>query len=271
MIASADARVKTAGAAAALHEMTAAARPWWRRRGSAAPAAPAPADAGTAYALFAVRDNARHRSDIERHYRAAIRTAREQVVIANAYFFPGYRLLRELRRAARRGVKVQLILQGEPDMAVVKTAAELLHDHLLSAGVQIFEYCQRPLHGKVALVDREWATVGSSNLDPLSLSLNLEANVVIRDPAFNRHLQDRLDHLMRHSCKEVLRASDVQRGGWTSLRNTVVFHFLRRFPNWAVRLPLHAPALVAPPAPSQSPASATQPAASVGGAPDAAP
>ena len=77
----------------------------------------------------------------------ALRAARERVVIANAYFFPGYRLVRELRRAARRGVDVRLILQGEPDMPIVKTAAGLLYDHLLRAGVHIYEYCERPLHG----------------------------------------------------------------------------------------------------------------------------
>jgi cardiolipin synthase len=109
-------------------------------------------------------------------------------VIANAYFFPGYRLLKEMRHAARRGVDVRLILQGEPDMAIVKTAASMLYHHLLDAGVRIYEYCERPLHGKVAVIDDEWATVGSSNLDPLSLSLNLEANVVIRDRVFNQEL-----------------------------------------------------------------------------------
>ena len=88
------------------------------------------------------------------------------MVIANAYFFPGYRFIREMRRAAKRGVDVRLILQGQPDMPIVRTAASLLYDHLLRAGVRIYEYCDRPLHGKVALVDDNWSTVGSSNLDP---------------------------------------------------------------------------------------------------------
>ena len=79
----------------------------------------------------------------------------------------------------------------------------MLYHQLLGAGVRIYEYCERPLHGKVALMDDEWATVGSSNLDPLSLALNLEANVIIRDRAFNQHLYERLEHLMHHSCKQV--------------------------------------------------------------------
>ncbi|MBC8055345.1 MAG: cardiolipin synthase ClsB, partial [Rhizobiales bacterium] len=139
-------------------------------------AAVLPSPAGSVEAQFVTRDNVEHTNAIERHYRAAIRSARKRVLIANAYFFPGYRLLREMRRAARRGVDVQLILQGEPDMPIVKTAAALLYDHLQRDGVKIHEYCKRPLHGKVAVVDDDWSTVGSSNLDPLSLSLNLEAN-----------------------------------------------------------------------------------------------
>lgn len=119
------------------------------------------------------RDNAAHADDIERHYRIAIRAARRRIVIANAYFLPGYRLLKGLRDAARRGVEVTLILQGHPDMPWVTAATRSLYHYLLPAGVRIVEYCRRPFHGKVAVVDDEWATVGSSNLDPLSLWLNL--------------------------------------------------------------------------------------------------
>jgi cardiolipin synthase len=220
-------------------------RRWFARpEKSSDPALP---HAGDAQALFVTRDNRAHRDDIERHYRIAIRSARREVVIANAYFFPGYRLLKEMRRAARRGVDVKLILQGQPDMPIVKTAAGLLYDHLHRAGVKVYEYCKRPLHGKVALVDDEWSTVGSSNLDPLSLSLNLEANVIIRDRAFNATLRERLQHLMVHSCKEVAPDTSLQKSWWHIARSFIVFHFLRRFPAWAGWLPAHAPALVMPP------------------------
>ena len=200
---------------------------------------------GPAAVLFVTRDNVEHHNDIERHYRAAIRSARKSILIANAYFFPGYLLLRELRRAARRGVAVRLVLQGEPDMPIVKVAASLLYDHLQRDGVRIHEYCKRPLHGKVAVVDDEWSTVGSSNLDPLSLSLNLEANLVIRDPAFAAQLRTRLDMLIENDCKQVDRtAASSGLGLWQSLRSAVVFHFLRSFPRWATLLPPHAPKLV---------------------------
>ncbi|MDF2489023.1 MAG: phospholipase D/Transphosphatidylase, partial [Pseudomonas sp.] len=130
---------------------------------------------GQITAMLVERDNQRRTTDIEQQYVAAFRSAKRRILVANAYFFPGYRLLRELRNAARRGVDVTLILQGQPDMRWVRALSRLLYNYLLRDNVTIYEYCQRPLHGKVALVDDEWSTVGSSNLDPLSLSFNLEA------------------------------------------------------------------------------------------------
>lgn len=198
---------------------------------------------GSAECLFVVRDNEAHRTDIEQHYRIAVRAARRDLTIANAYFFPGYRLLRDLRNAARRGVRVRLILQGEPDMPIVKVGAHMLHDYLLGAGVEIYEYCERPLHGKVAVADDSWSTVGSSNLDPLSLSLNLEANLVIRDPHFNRVLRDRLDALVERHCRKVSARDTKPRPVWRIATTFIVFHFLRRFPAWAGWLPAHTPKL----------------------------
>lgn len=202
--------------------------------------------AGNADALFVWRDNRDHRTDIERQYRLAIRLARRRVIIANAYFFPGYTLLRELRKAARRGVEVSLILQGNPDMPIVQTAAAMLYHHLLHGGVKIHEYTDRPFHGKIAVVDDEWSTVGSSNLDPLSLSLNLEANVMIRDRAFNSVLSEQLYGLMKH-CRTIEAEDLKELPIWRQVRSFFLFHFLRRYPSWAGLLPAHAPRLASLP------------------------
>jgi cardiolipin synthase A/B len=220
----------------------------WRRLFRRRHASRTPSDRtaalGTARARLSVRDNHGHPRDIETQYRHAIRHARQRIVIANAYFFPGYRLLRDLRRAARRGVDVRLILQGQPDMPIVKTAASLLYRHLDRAGVRIFEYGERPLHGKVAIVDDNWATVGSSNLDPTSLALNLEANVVVLDHTFNASLMERLQHLMDHSCRPVeLAPLSALQSAWAQLRGAVVFFALRRFPSWIQGVPASVPSI----------------------------
>jgi len=214
---------------------------WWQRRRSRRSELAFSDHDGQVRLVY--RDNHDHQTDIEEVYLQVLRSAQRRVMIANAYFFPGYRLLREMRNAARRGVEVSLILQGQPDMMIAKLAARMLYSYLLKAGVVIYEYCERPLHGKVALVDEDWSTVGSSNLDPLSLSLNLEANVLIRDRAFNRQLHERLDYLCRNHCT-VMREAQAPRGLiWRMTIGFMVFHFLRHFPAWAGWLPAHKPRL----------------------------
>ncbi|WP_058913883.1 cardiolipin synthase ClsB [Entomohabitans teleogrylli] len=219
---------------------------WWQRRRHQAQDAPG---TGDAQALFVWRDNDEHRDDIERYYLRMLTQARREVIIANAYFFPGYRFLHAMRSAARRGVKVKLIVQGEPDIPLVKFGARLLYNYLSRGGVELYEYQRRPLHAKVAVMDDDWATVGSSNLDPLSLSLNLEANLIIYDRQFNQTLSTNLNTLIAEDCRQVDKSMLPRRTWWNLAISVVAFHFLRHFPAIAGWLPAHTPhlALVEPP------------------------
>ena len=144
-------------------------------------------------AAFVLRDNLRRRRTIEHAYADAIRGARRSVDIICPYFYPGHRIRHALRQAAARGVRVRLLLQGKLDYRIAGWAAEALYADLLGHGVEIYEYTPAFLHAKVAAVDGEWATVGSSNIDPLSLLVNLEANVVVRDAAFAARLVAEMD------------------------------------------------------------------------------
>jgi len=195
--------------------------------------------AGSARMLLAERDNRRHTTDIEEQYLLAMRSASQRITIANAYFFPSYRFLRELRNAARRGVKVTLILQGQPDMPFVRMCSRLTYTWLLREGVLIYEYKQRALHGKVALVDHEWSTVGSSNLDPLSLALNLEANLFIRDHSLNQQLHEHLKQLAADQSKQVNLKGLAKGQWWRAPMIFLSFHFLRHFPAIAGLFPVH--------------------------------
>ncbi|MFK3969186.1 cardiolipin synthase ClsB [Pseudomonas sp. NPDC087358] len=199
--------------------------------------------AGSARMLLAERDNRRHTTDIEEQYLLAMRNATQRITIANAYFFPSYRFLRELRNAARRGVKVTLILQGQPDMPFVRVCSRLTYTWLLREGVVIHEYKQRALHGKVALIDHEWSTVGSSNLDPLSLALNLEANLFIRDHALNQQLHEHLQELAAAHSKQVNLKGLAKGQWWRAPMIFLSFHFLRHFPAIAGLFPVHGPRL----------------------------
>lgn len=151
-----------------------------------------------AKAALLLRDNLRNRARIERAYLRAIGRAHHEIVIANAYFVPGRKLRRALVQAARRGVQVYLLLQGRYEYFMQYYASRPVFGAMLRAGVHIYEYSPSFLHAKVAVVDGHWATVGSSNLDPLSLLLAREANVVVDDPAFAAGLRARLAHAMEH-------------------------------------------------------------------------
>ncbi|HEY0665711.1 MAG TPA: cardiolipin synthase ClsB [Gallionella sp.] len=139
---------------------------------------------GDANITFLQRDNVRHRRDIERAYLRAIVGAQREIILANAYFLPGRIFRRALLQAARRGVRVILLLQGQVEYRLQHYATHALYDRLLAGGIEIYEYQASYLHAKVAVVDGEWATVGSSNIDPYSLMLAREANLAVNDTHF---------------------------------------------------------------------------------------
>lgn len=156
---------------------------------SAKPGAPDSRHPAT-HAALVLRDNLRNRSSIEKSYLKAIGHARQDIVIANAYFLPGGKLRRALISAARRGVKVTVLLQGKYEYFMQYHASRPVYDALLKEGIEIHAYAKSFLHAKVAVIDGHWATVGSSNLDPLSLLLAREANVVIEGAAFAQELRE---------------------------------------------------------------------------------
>ncbi|MFY8063147.1 MAG: cardiolipin synthase ClsB [Usitatibacteraceae bacterium] len=157
---------------------------------------------GDTLLAFVSRDNVKHRRNIEQAYRAAISAAKSEVLIASSYFLPGRPLRQALVAATQRGVKVEILLQGAADHPLMQMATRSLYADLLEAGIVIHEYRPAMLHAKVAVVDGWWATVGSSNLDPFSLLLNREANIIAVDAAFATELRASLhDETMRNAEK----------------------------------------------------------------------
>jgi len=184
------------------------------------PVPPHAAHAGSQRAALAVRDNLRHRRDIEEAYLAAIGSAQQEIIIASAYFFPGRRFRRALVRAAARDVRVVLLLQGRVEYVLLHYASHALYGPLLEAGVEIYEYHKSFMHAKVAVIDGHWATVGSSNIDPFSLMLAREANVVIEDRRFAAELRGKLRADMERGARVVAKTRWFGQPLW------------RRIPNW---------------------------------------
>lgn len=189
------------------------------------------ADSHAARAALLLRDNLRNRKRIEKAYLKALGEARQEIIICNAYFLPGKKLRKALLEAAGRGVKVRLLLQGRYEYFMQYHAARPVYEVLLSAGIEIHEYATSFLHAKVAVVDaysaRAWATVGSSNLDPLSLLLAREANVVVQDQAFAQELREQLDRAMREDGKRVDPAEFATRPWQQRLLDRIAYGLMR--------------------------------------------
>jgi len=156
---------------------------------------------------FLIRDNIRHRRTIENAYLEAIEQARFEIIIANAYFLPGLNFRHALLDAAGRGVRVILLLQGVVEYRLLHYAELSLRDSFLDAGIEIYEYHKGILHAKVAVIDDHWSTVGSSNLDPFSLLLALEANVVVDDENFAKTLKHSLEQAIHTGAMRILQSN----------------------------------------------------------------
>ncbi|OGA22356.1 MAG: cardiolipin synthase B [Betaproteobacteria bacterium RIFCSPLOWO2_02_FULL_65_24] len=198
-------------------------RRWRAERRIAADTSPA----GTQRAAYVVRDNIRHRNDIEEAYLAAIDAAREEIIIAAAYFFPGLRFRRALVRAAQRGVRVALLLQGRVEYLLQHYASRALYGSLLDAGVEIHEYHKSFLHAKVAVVDGLWTTVGSSNIDPFSLMLAREANIVASDVRFGEELRASLHQAMEEGAQLLPLARWLHRPWWERMPIWIAYGIAR--------------------------------------------
>ncbi len=145
-----------------------------------------------------------------KHSRAArvflrlMKRARNRIVISMAYFLPTGRVLRTLLRARRRGVRILVIIPAASDVKLVEWATRYLYARLLKRGIRLYERRERMLHAKAMVVDRQWTYVGSCNLDPRSMWINLEFLAVIRSTAF-------ADEVLRLCAGELRRIQRIRR------------------------------------------------------------
>jgi cardiolipin synthase len=182
---------------------------------------------GGVAASLVLRDNLRNRHAIERAYLQSFESARHEVLIASAYFLPGRRLRAALRALAERGVSVRLLLQGQVEYPLQYYAQRALYGQLLAGGVEIYEYIASYLHAKVAVVDERWATVGSSNIDPYSLLLAREANIVVHDAGFAGQLRAVLVEAIEQQSRRIDTDSYARRGWFARARDWCAFFVVR--------------------------------------------
>ncbi|MBA2483730.1 MAG: cardiolipin synthase ClsB, partial [Nitrosomonas sp.] len=181
---------------------------------------------GNQRAALVIRDNLLHRRDIEQVYLDAIKNAHKEIIIASAYFLPGKNFRQALNKAVQRGVCVLLLLQGKIEYRLLHYATHALYGNLLDAGIQIYEYNKSYLHAKVAVIDGHWATVGSSNIDPFSLLLAREANVVIDDDFFGNELRSSLKQAISEESVSVIRKEWIEKSWLSHAVNRFCYHLV---------------------------------------------
>lgn len=200
----------------------------WRRAGGAPPARPvAPGPhlgACVQGAAVIVNEGLRQRFGMHRGYLHAIRAAKHEVAIMNAYFIPQRSLRAELAKAVRRGVRVRVVIPGETDVQPVAHASRHLHDGLLVRGVELGLW-PGMMHAKFAVIDSVWSTIGSYNLDRRSIEHNLEAGLVVLDRGLGARLHEHFEADWRR-CARVTRSELARRPWWAKGRDAF-WHALR--------------------------------------------
>jgi len=164
-----------------------------------------------AQAALVIRDNLRNRHAIQRAFLQALGQAHHEAWLVTPYFAPGRKLRKALMHAAERGVSVTLLI-GVGQFRLQDAVAQSFYPRLLSVGVRIIEYRKTQLHAKVAVIDTLWSTVGSSNFDGLSLFVNHEANIIVRDEEFTRILRDAIIQGVHEGVPVIL--EEVKKYSW---------------------------------------------------------
>ena len=164
-----------------------------------------------AHAALVVRYNLRNRNIIQRALLQALGHAHHEAWIVTPYFAPGRKLRNALINAANRGVCVTLLI-GVDQFRLQDAVAQSFYPKLLSAGVRIVEYRKTQLHAKIAVIDNRWATMGSSNFDGLSLFVNHDANIIMRDYEFTRTLREAIAQGVHEG--EVVLVKEVENYSW---------------------------------------------------------
>jgi cardiolipin synthase len=154
----------------------------------------------------------RKRWAIRRAYTKAINVARDFIGISNAYFLPDRGVRRALEKAVKRGVRVQVIVPEKSDVKAIQYAGEYMYGRLIRKGVDILCWGPAMMHAKTAVIDRQWSTIGSYNLDGRSLFYNLEVVAVILDRELGRRMQETF-HADVGKC-ELLTLERYNQRGW---------------------------------------------------------
>lgn len=167
-------------------------------------------------------DWVRRLDEISLSYLELFRGAKSRIIILSSYFLPGRIFRRALRNARNRGVEITVIVAGISDVKIAKMAERFMYEWLLSNGIKIYEYNRTVLHGKLAICDEDWITLGSFNVNDISTYASVELNLDVKNPAFARELKQHLEN-------NVISHSTLITDSYMATHT----HWLQRFIHWS--------------------------------------
>jgi cardiolipin synthase A/B len=181
-------------------------------------------------------DWVRRKNEISTSYIEMLRNSKTSVTILCSYFLPGTLIRRQIIQAVKRGVKIKIIAAGRSDVAVAKNAERWLYDWLLRNGIELYEYEKNVLHGKMAVCDDQWMTLGSYNINNLSAYASIELNLDVRNPAFTKATHQVLETIIAEDCIRItyenhIRTKNIfkQFGRWVSYQSIRLLFYLFTF------------------------------------------
>jgi cardiolipin synthase len=174
----------------------------------------------------------RRKNQIGDGYRAAFEQSQHSITIMASYFLPSRSIRRALKKASQRGVKVTLLLPGKSDVPMAKRATRFLYQWILRNRIVIYEWEKSILHGKMAVVDNRWATIGSYNLNHLSQYSSIEMNIEVLDEAFATAVQETLSSLIKQSNPVTVESFEQVHSNWDKLRDWASYTLAR----WIMKL-----------------------------------
>ncbi len=184
-------------------------------------------ETGTPLVRFSKNDWIKGQNEIHKRALYSFRNAKRTIVIISSYFLPGYSYRRALKNARKRGVNVKVILAGQSDMRFLLYAEKHLYRFLCRQGIEICEWTDSVLHGKAIMVDQEWVSIGSYNLNYLSRYWSIELNTEVKDVDFINEFSNHLDLIVASRC--ILVDANQMRtfGLFAKIRNAVAYFIYR--------------------------------------------
>jgi cardiolipin synthase len=169
------------------------------------------------------------RNQVSRSYIEMFRKANDQITMMSGYFLPGRIIRKNMKKAVKRGVKIKLILAGISDVMVSKYAERYMYGWLFKNNIELYEYKPCVLHGKVAVYDRQWATIGSYNVNDISAYASIELNIDVNNPGFAGMLDETLEKIIQKDCVLITKEN-------FNLHNGILNRIWEQICYWFIRL-----------------------------------